>query len=103
MVIQVCLYQGRKRKCRPRTADGMFYLVDLLFRVMGAGRGGLGRLAIFEATFVAQLTAFRCLLLAIGRRAMLVGFFLHKASGFLDLALNAPRVLQRGGSTRCKL
>jgi hypothetical protein len=57
--------------------------------VSGAGLDCLRRLAILDSTFVAQVTAFLGLPLAIRRLTVFVSLFLYETSGFLDLTFNA--------------
>jgi len=59
------------------------------YLVSSTGFGGLRCFAIFDATFVAQVTTFLGLSLALRGLTVFVSLFLHKASGFLDLAFNA--------------
>ncbi|MFZ0421490.1 MAG: hypothetical protein WAL80_01300 [Xanthobacteraceae bacterium] len=59
------------------------------YLLSSTGFGGLRCFAIFDATFVAQVTTFLGLSLALRGLTVFVSLFLHKASGFLDLAFNA--------------
>src|ERR1700761_2129373 len=90
------------KKCRPLSTDGTTLFRKLLLRMTGSGRCRLRRLTILHTTFITQFTAFGSLLLAFRRFAVLVGFFLHEASGFLDLTFDAHLVLSNLLAIVCK-
>jgi hypothetical protein len=64
-------------------------MIQLLFRVASARLGRLRCFAVFDAAFIAQITAFLGLCFAFGRLAMLVHLFLDEAGTFFNLTLDA--------------
>ena len=55
--------------------------------MFGSGLGCLRILAVFNPTFVAQITPFLGFALAFGRLTVLVHLFLDEARTFLDFTL----------------